>query len=176
MRLFDDVPWERYGLVVELARTFGRRSPQFGKTALQKLVYILEACYSVRLGYEFSLYTYGPYSHELASDLEVVASMGLVELTPRPNGYLIQEGRSSKLAESKSERFLQSNQTTLKKLIKDFEGFSAKDLELRATLIFLAKNDRDQTDLITSLINLKPYFVRSDVQKAIDELKTLGYV
>lgn len=50
----------------------GKVWPQFGKTVLQKLVYLLTTIYVVPTGYEHTLYTYGPFSAELASDVETV--------------------------------------------------------------------------------------------------------
>ena len=48
-------------------------SPQFGRTVLQKLVYLLHVLYGVNPGYDFELYTYGPFSSQLLSDLDVVS-------------------------------------------------------------------------------------------------------
>ena len=67
--------WDQYGLIAELALRLKGVSRQFGKTALQKLFYILQEVYRVPLGYDYTLYNYGPYSEELADDLVFLASM-----------------------------------------------------------------------------------------------------
>ncbi|MGB4289543.1 MAG: restriction endonuclease, partial [Dethiobacteria bacterium] len=62
----EGYPWERYGLIVELTVRMQAISPQFGKTAIQKMIYLLQAVYTVDYGYEYSFYTYGPYSFDLS--------------------------------------------------------------------------------------------------------------
>ena len=37
------VPWERYGLISAVVKGLHQRSPQLGKTVLQKIVYLLQA-------------------------------------------------------------------------------------------------------------------------------------
>ncbi|NLS45772.1 MAG: hypothetical protein GX969_08570, partial [Firmicutes bacterium] len=46
-------PWERYGLIVELTGRIQDVSSQFGKTAMQKMVYLLQAVYEVEFGYNY---------------------------------------------------------------------------------------------------------------------------
>jgi len=48
--------WDQYGLMAELALKLKGVSPQFGKTVLQKLVYILQEIYRVPCGYDYILY------------------------------------------------------------------------------------------------------------------------
>ena len=40
-------PWERYGLIVELTGRIQNVSSQFGKTAMQKMVYLLQVVYEM---------------------------------------------------------------------------------------------------------------------------------
>jgi len=47
MRLALDIPWYRYALIVALAEKMQGKGYWFGKTALQKLVYLLGAIYKV---------------------------------------------------------------------------------------------------------------------------------
>lgn len=76
-----NLPWNQYGIIVELARRLENVSPQFGKTALQKMVYLLMEVYDVPCDYEYSLYTtYGPYSAELAANVDYVNALGGVKL------------------------------------------------------------------------------------------------
>lgn len=55
--------WARYALIAELAERLRERP--FGRTALQKLTYLLQELHGVDTGYEFPLHTYGPYSSGL---------------------------------------------------------------------------------------------------------------
>ncbi len=174
----SDMPWDKYGLIVELARRIENVSPQFGKTALQKLVYLLTAIYEVQTGYEHTLYTYGPFSSELASDVETVAAMGGVQITHgTKSGYEITLGNNGDWICGKSKDFIDSISDKLDILIKDFGEFNAKDLELRSTLIFLAKSEMVTIEKLKSqLIELKPYFDEGEVYSTIEELISKGFI
>ncbi len=178
MRVSERIPWERYGLIVELARRLEAVSPQFGKTALQKLVYILDASFGVRLDYEFTLYTYGPYSQELASDLEIVASIGGVELMARANGVHIRTGKCVESIVQRSESFTSEYVEVLDELVRTFGSFSATDLELRATLIFVSQHELlfTREELMGELTAIKPHFEAPEVFSAIDELTRSGHI
>ncbi len=168
----SDIPWEKYGLIVELARRIQEVSPQFGKTVLQKLLYLLTTIYEVPTGYEHTLYTYGPYSAELASDVETVSAMEGVLITHGvKSGYEINPGNNADWVCGKSKEFITANSDNIDCLIRDFGFFSAKELELRSTLIFLTKSEKlSREKLKHQLIDLKPYFTETEVYSAIDEL------
>ena len=73
-----NTPWHRYALVAELTSRLEGKSPWFGKTALQKLVYILQEAFDVDCGYDFQLYTHGPFTSQLLADLDLAESFGAV--------------------------------------------------------------------------------------------------
>ena len=174
----SDIPWDKYGLIVELSRRIQDVSPQFGKTVVQKLVYLLTTIYEVPTGYEHTLYTYGPFSAELASDVETVAAMGGVQITHgTKSGYAISLGNNGDWVCGKSKEFINANSEEIDNLIRDFGCFSAKDLELRSTLIFLTKSEKmTKEKLKNQLIDLKPYFNDTEVYAAIDELISSGFI
>lgn len=174
----SDMPWDKYGLIVELARRIQNVSPQFGKTVLQKLVYLLTTIYEVPTGYEHTLYTYGPFSSELASDVETVAAMGGIQITHgAKSGYAISLGNNGDWVYGKSKEFINSNSKKIDSLIGTFGYFSAKDLELRSTLVFLTKSEKlTKEKLKNQLIDLKPYFTETEVYSAIDELISNGFI
>lgn len=174
----SNIPWDKYGLIVELSRRIQDVSPQFGKTVVQKLVYLLTTIYEVPTGYEHTLYTYGPFSAELASDVETVAAMGGVQITHgAKSGYAISLGNNGDWVCGKSKEIINANSEKIDSLIRDFGGFSAKDLELRSTLIFLTKSEKmTKEKLKNQLIDLKPYFVEAEVYAAIDELISSGFI
>ena len=41
-----------------------------GKTAIMKFMFMLQQVYKVPLGYDFKIYTYGPYSSEVMDDMD----------------------------------------------------------------------------------------------------------
>ncbi|RKX42659.1 MAG: restriction endonuclease, partial [Thermotogae bacterium] len=136
-----NIPWNRYALIVELADRFKERIPKFGKTLLQKMVYLLQEVYGVNCGYRFELYTYGPFSSELLQDLDLVESLGGVTVVPvisGVGGYMILPGEYSELLKKKAESFLSDEKTlsALDNVVKNFGNYLAKDLELRSTIIY----------------------------------------
>ena len=80
-----------------LAHKLNGKSPQYGKTVLMKMAYLLQEVYKVPLGYRFTLYTYGPYSSEVLSDLDRSKFREWVNVNYNDNevGYEITAGPKS---------------------------------------------------------------------------------
>jgi len=182
-----NIPWEKYALITELAERLKDRSPQFGKNVLQKMVYLLQELYGVNCGYRFDLYMYGPFSSELLQDLDLVESMGGVNVVPvvsGTGGYRILPGEHSESLKSKATEFLSDGRITsaLNKLVEDFGNYWAKDLELRSTIIYASKDMRrsgnpvSRSDLVRIVKEIKPRFTDVEVQQAIDEMEKRGYI
>lgn len=173
-----DLPWNKYGIIVELAKRLECVSPQFGKTALQKMVYLLMEVYNVPCDYEYSLYTYGPYSAELAANVDYVNALGGVKLYEGSKaGYEIIVGEEADHILSQSKEFIDKYSEEMDRLVSDFGEFSARDLELRSTLIFLNKNEElTKTELSKQLMEIKPYFLLSEIEYAIQELSDRNYI
>ena len=105
MALEFKVPWEKYGIISYLAKVMEDFHVQFGKTSLQKIVYILQEVYGIKTDYSYTLYNYGPYSFDLASDLDYIAALKGVEVSwVNTGGYNI-TWRCSKHFVDKSQSF-----------------------------------------------------------------------
>jgi hypothetical protein len=109
--------------------------PGFGRTALMKLAYFLQTLHNVPLGYQFRLYTYGPYDGQVLEDLKIAEMIGAVRsqqvVTPVGMGYSIQpsggvDGGSSDLAPYR---------TAISAVAGEFAGRSAMDLEMASTIL-----------------------------------------
>lgn len=177
--------WERYGLIAELAWRLKDKRGQFGKTALQKMIYLLEEIYGVDCGYEFSFYIYGPYSKELLNDLDFVEALGGVEvqyMSQGLGGYHIAPGRENELLRKKAEKFLQEKSETLDRLIDEFGTMGAKELELRTTIIYADKflqrtgKELNRDDFIKLIKQIKPFFDAELIVQALEELEKKKYV
>ena len=177
MAFGSNIPWDKYGLIVELAKRLEGISPQFGKTALQKLVFLLGAVYQVPCQYEYQLYTYGPYCAELAADVEYVAAMGGVKLWQVNSGYAIKPAENAQWIKEKADDFFHRYDRQLDQLITKFGTYNARELELRSTLIYLAQcEELTEMKLLHQLIDLKPYFVQTEVLTAIQDLAGQGFI
>ncbi|MFY9140685.1 MAG: hypothetical protein WAO30_08005, partial [Thermacetogeniaceae bacterium] len=167
--------WDQYGLIAELTHKLQRISPQFGKTVLQKLVYILQEIYQVPCGYDFILYNYGPYSEVLADDLNFLASMDGVKIDwSRGLGYEIKVTGKTEHFRDRGKEFLTRYASQIDELVEKFGGLNAKELELRSTIIYVAKEEPlEEKDLLNHVKEIKPYFSVAVIDNAYKELKPL---
>jgi uncharacterized protein len=176
MKTTFEIPYQRYALISEVAKR--ARSP--GRTAIQKYLYLLQSVYGSEPLYEFSMYTYGPFSSQVLSDLDVAEAMGAVQVVRTNYGYSISPGPEADRMTGLSRSFLEPLQNNLDKLFMDFGKFSAKDLELRSTIIYasqdLERTGGSQGDLADTVHEIKPGFSRTQIDAAIAELSKLGYV
>ncbi|GAB6173063.1 hypothetical protein JCM15765_25410 [Paradesulfitobacterium aromaticivorans] len=177
MGFMVDIPWKKYAIIIELTRRLKDVSPQLGKTALQKMVYLLTEVYGVPSGYVHTLYTYGPYSADLASDIEFVASMGGIELKESQRGYSIQESEQGEAIWEKAQEFIEKHSAQFAQLVKDYGEFNAKELELRSTLVLLQRRGGMSKDmLVKQLRSIKPYFTVDEVITAVEQLGNIGHI
>lgn len=174
--------WNQYALVAELAARMKGRT--FGRTALQKFTYLLQELHGVPAEYEFPLYTYGPYSSELSSDLDTLTAMQGVHVTPddQQGGYLISPGTHSDSIRAMAADFLHAHDHAIADVIAVFGGMSAKELELRATCVFAHRDAQrrrrplDRNLLVEVVHEIKPHFTPAQIDAAIGELAGRGYL
>jgi hypothetical protein len=120
----------------------------------------------------------GPYSADVARDLDVVAGLSAAQINYDFGfaGYEIHPGPAGAELRERAKAFLHEISPKLDRLIADFGGFSAKDLELRSTVVYLFKPDRGQPELIKQVHEVKPHFSVTQIEAAISELEKKGYV
>ena len=181
MSINFSIPWHKYACIAELARRLEGVSPQFGKTALQKMVFLLQEIYGVPLGYRFTLYNYGPYSHELATDLDLAEGIDAVKLVPDEDtgGYHIRPGSNNLSIRKRGKDFLDQHQDTIDKLINELGRLRARDLELYTTILFVVKNLRHKPstkDVQDIVEKMKPYFTASEIRSAIRFLELKRFI
>jgi uncharacterized protein YwgA len=170
---------DRYALIAWLAKQLGGDSHRLGKKALQKIVHLIQELGDVDFGYRFSFHTYGPYSSELAGDLDVVAAIGGVKVTynSSDNYYLIHPGTATDSVIDKGNSFVQANRAGIDKVLKLFGGRLAKELELVSTITYLRRHTprsefEDDVILTARVKALKPKYNAAQIEKAIAEVKT----
>lgn len=164
--------WDQYGLMAELALRLKGVSPQLGKTVLQKLVYILQEIYQVPCGYDYILYNYGPYSEALADDLSFFASMDGVKIDwSRRLGYEIKEAGKTAHFRKRGVEFLTEYTPQINEVIEEFGGMTAKELELRSTILYVSKEEPlKEQDLLNRVKEIKPHFSVTEIDSAYQEL------
>lgn len=157
---------ERTTVIGEIARR--RQGGQLGKTAVMKLLHLLQDGLNVPLGYRFTLYNYGPYDTEVMSDIEFAESLGRISVRYQgpDQGYRITPGSDIGKLPNGVEPMLQ-------KLMGDFGSLNARELELRSTLLFLSRG-YSGGELVERLRDLKPKYVPSEIREAVRDLQTKG--
>jgi len=184
------IPWERYALITKLAIMLHKQNPQFGKTALQKMIYLLQELYKIDCGYNFDLYTYGPFNAQLLDDLDSTEHLGGVKVNridTSYGGYEIIPGDKADYILKKGEKFINTSHTSdkISQLITDFGNFKAADLELRSTLIYVdhdlkryySQPTQPELDEIIKVVkDIKPKFSLEKIQEVGQELKENSFI
>lgn len=169
---------EKFALIAYIAKANVGKAA-LGKKALQKLVHLSSELRGVPVGYKFELYTYGPFSRELAGDVDLLDSMGLisVEFDSSRNGYEIKPEESSEELFSKSGDFISTFGGDLDFVVDKFGGRLAKELELSSMVAFIIKNKladvNDDDAIIDKFLEIKPHYQRPEVLKGLCEIKEL---
>lgn len=185
MKVDLQFPWDRYAVITELAGYLGDRDMGlFGKTALQKFVYFLQEVEGVDCGYDFTLYTYGPFSSELLGDLDIVEVMDGVDVdyVPAVNGYHIHPGPKADVIRARAGQLVERARPAIERLVESFGGLRARDLELRATIVYCERDARrrgeapSEGSIAKVVQRIKPHFPEREIRGAIRELQGRGYV
>jgi len=153
---------ERTLVIGEIARR--KMSAQLGKTALMKLLHLLQDGLGVPLGYRFTLYNYGPYDTEVMSDIDFAQSLGRVSVQYQgpDQGYRIEAaGDAATLSPEVGKK--------VGALMTKFGAMTARDLELRSTLLFLSHGYSGDS-LIERVRDLKPKYSDSETRSALAEM------
>ncbi|OJU14327.1 MAG: hypothetical protein BGN88_05650 [Clostridiales bacterium 43-6] len=155
---------ERIGVI----STIVKNEPGLGKTAIMKILFILQKVYKLPMNYEFSIYTYGPYSAEVMEDVDCAAHEDIISVSimPYPNGitgYAINESKNIDkyiLGNSLVTEYINS----INEVTGMFGKKPAKELELDSTIIYVydlhKKNKWECTEdnIINDVKEIKPHF------------------
>lgn len=164
------------GLIAYFATSLGRNQT-FGRKAFQKIIHLTSELADVPTGYEFSFYTYGPYSRALASDLELAEDIKVVSSTKdeATGGYDIKVGSLGHAFVKMVESDLTPHKTKLDWISKCFGKSTAKSLELYSTIVFLKRNDPFKSDdeIANQVKKLKPKYELSEINSGIFKINSL---
>ena len=173
-----EIPWERYALIAEIIRRYDAQRITIGKTALQKMIFLLQRVFGVDCDYTYTLYTYGPYCAEVAGDLDIVEGFRGAEVTHDASfgGYEIRPGPAASDLIQRGSDFVTHVSGALDKLIGDYGRATAKELELRSTIVYLSRPEVGEQELVDRVHNVKPHFSKTQIEAARRELEEKGYL
>lgn len=154
-------------------------SKWIGRTALMKQCYFLQVLRDVPLGYNFSLYSYGPFDSAVLSDLGIAETLGIIEETPflTGYGYKIKSAVSDDDLNELAGEFLTDHKAHIHWVIQEFGTQSASDLELDSTIIYIdreasdAEMDLSEDHLVQQVRDVKPHFTESKIRKHVQALE-----
>ena len=161
-----------------------QQNPKLGKTAVMKAVFMLQQVKGIELGYDFSIYTYGPYASDVMADIDDLVEEGFISSTMYPyNNYIGYRLEVTKSGETEISVQPMDDESQALKDISDFiRGKSAKDLELYSTIIYIAnlytKNawGVGEKPIVEKVKEIKPHFSTGDIQGAYQRLKAIKYI
>lgn len=134
--------------MVDLSKRMGiisaivQQKPGLGKTAMMKYIFLLQNVYRVPLGYDFEIYTYGPYSSEVMEDIDFARHQEIIDIermsySTGHSGYNLSPSRNLANSVEKEREFISRYKESVAKVIELFGDKTAKDLELATTIIYL---------------------------------------
>ena len=104
-----------------------------GKKELQKTVYLLQKK-GLDLGYSYRFYFYGPYSDSLDEDIKRLSILGELEIYQDDLTHRIRIPDHKEYCSGSNDNTIH----LIHKTIDELKDISPRDLELMATIVFLA--------------------------------------
>jgi len=136
-----------------------------GKTAVMKIIYMLQQIKKIDLGYRFEIYTYGPYAAEVTEDIEDLIQSGLIRSCMHDYGnYVGYELQLTKEGNGVLDALSEEDNSSIVEIINFIDGKTAKYLELSSTIVFISelysknKLTHNQNEIITKVHEIKPHF------------------
>jgi hypothetical protein len=147
-----------------------------GKTGMMKAMYFLQQIYKIPLGYDFKMYSYGPFDDDVLVAMDVVKDENLIDIIPEDygdgvSGYSIRTTKKGHLPSGEYSEFIDA-------LSNNFGGYSAKEWELTSTIVYVhtayMENGWNLEELYENVRRIKPRFGIDEIKKEHERLKELG--
>lgn len=155
-----------------LAKLFADRYPgkNFGKTPLVKLLYLAQELQGIDLGYDFDLYTFGPFDSTILYELDRLEENKIVDVELVKDGW----GYNIKLLVNEIESIDKVEETALTTIVEEYGSFTPKRLEILATLLYLSRGGVASNELVSSVKGIKPRYTIDDIQHELSILNEGG--
>ena len=153
-----------------------------GKTAMMKYIFLLQQVYKVPTGYDYEIYTYGPYSSEVAGDINLASDFGIIEATysSKHAGFELKPTSQTKSYIDKEKDFIDEHSGSISEVIELFGRKSAKGLELSSTIVYVYSNRSfnkwgTSFEEVTNYVKaIKPHFDIEAIKAEYMNLESLG--
>ena len=159
---------------------------KLGRTQVMKLFYFLQELKGIPLGYDFRLFTYGPFDSEVLSDLATACCVDTVSektvIYPRGYGYEITPGPLAERLQNDLARTDLGLTAQVDEVVREFGSLGAAELELRSTILFVdrelgrAGTTVTARDVSARVHQIKPHFDQPAILNRIAEMKVKGWL
>lgn len=129
-----------------------------GRTKLQKLIYLLKAA-GAPIQYDYKLHHYGPYSAEVAGDVDLLDFIGSIEESIEPIDIYNQFLSTFTLREPVDASFSPSTS----ELAETLNAFRSTELEVAATIQYFKELGHTNSEAVALTENMKPTKTTPDV-------------
>lgn len=161
-------------LIAYLVKKLGEKysNKQVGKTIIQKLIFLFLREINkdqTNLNYDFSLHHYGPFSSELAADLNFTENIDFIRVEWRSSlGYFLKVGEDISF-----ERHLTSNEKEkLNQIALKYGNFDVKELSILATALYIKDNFNTPTKNIPEIVRkLKADYSIEQINEILDKFR-----
>ena len=166
---------KNHAVVAAIADEMKKQKSLLGRTKVQKLVFLLSELFQAKTDYQFKFYTYGPFSNELAGDIDYHAKIDVLDsIFHLDKGfYEIEPGKFYDEADVHGSLDKQIN-SSIQSLVSNFGNKTAAELELLSTVVFVNRFD-DAGTTLSSLTErtkaLKPKFSETDILSAVQSIR-----
>jgi uncharacterized protein YwgA len=135
---------------------------QVGKTFIQKIMYLSKKENLIDSSY--SLYNYGPFSIEIANDIENAAYQGLIQIEwLNDSGYYIKKNKTVDISKYfNKQQILKSNEIANK-----YGRFNAIELSIITTAFFIKDKCHDTEEVVNMVHTIKPKFDESYIREIL---------
>jgi hypothetical protein len=149
-----------------------------------KYMYFLQTLRGLPLGYNFSMYSYGPFDSDVLSDLSTAEAMNIVSSTPVSftggYGYRIRPAKCADRFKEDAKEFLAKHKQDIDWLLSQFGNLNSADLELASTVVYVDREFQDigitgdRAQLIGLVNEIKPHFRGEQVERSFESLLKRG--
>jgi len=154
------------------------------RTAVMKCAYFLQTLRQVPLGYNFTLYSYGPYDKDVLDDLDYAETLGIVEAERVEYrggyGYKIRPGASVDKAKECAADFLSKYAAEIQSVLQEFGHRGSAELELASTIVYADREAESKSqqilDLTRRVREVKPHFTDQQIMAEAVRLQDSGYL
>jgi hypothetical protein len=176
----------RSAFLAAIVRSFEENHPRgyLGRTAIQKLAYFSKVV-GVPIACSFDIYTYGPYSDEVTFSIEsLMADDVVVDRSPKPEYSNYRLGENAAELLRAYDGVIRRYAPAIDRVVKALGGFKPQELEVVATLHFIAgrqhqvfRREPSKPEVIHEFETIKgEKFKREEIVVWYEALKEAGLI